>query len=81
MMSVWPTTILLRVTIFSSGDYVSKSCVKSATLQGESKTSTRRILPTGRRHLVYHGELVLEPINTKEQLADVFTKALDTKQF
>ena len=30
---------------------------------------------------MYDGELVLEPIDTKEQLADVFTKALDTKQF
>ena len=81
MMSVWPTTLLLRVTIFSSGDYVSKSSVKSATLQGESNTSTLRILPTWRRHLVYDGEMVLEPIDTKEKLADVFTKALDTKKF
>ena len=28
-----------------------------------------------------YGELVLEPIDTKEQLVDMFTKALDTKQF
>ena len=28
-----------------------------------------------------HGELVLEQIDTSQQLADIFTKALDTKQF
>ena len=33
------------------------------------------------RAWVYYDELVLEPIDTKEQLADVFTEALDTKQF
>ena len=33
------------------------------------------------RQWVDYGELVLEPIDTKEQLADVFTKALDTKKF
>ena len=30
---------------------------------------------------MYDGEMVLAPIDTKEKLADVFTKALDTKQF
>ena len=33
------------------------------------------------RQWVEHGELVLEPIPTKEQLADIFTKALDVTQF
>jgi hypothetical protein len=33
------------------------------------------------RQWVDYGELVLEPISTKEQLADIFTKALDIRQF
>ena len=33
------------------------------------------------RQWVDYGELVLEPVPTKEQLADIFTKALDTRQF
>ena len=33
------------------------------------------------RQWVEHGELQLESVDTKEQLADIFTKALDVKQF
>ena len=33
------------------------------------------------RQWVEHGELVLEHVDTKEQLADIFTKALDVNQF
>ena len=33
------------------------------------------------RQWVEHGELILESVDTKEQLADIFTKALDVKQF
>ena len=33
------------------------------------------------RQWVDYGELVLEPVPTKDQLADIFTKALDTRQF
>jgi enoyl reductase-like protein len=33
------------------------------------------------RRWVEHGELVLEQIDTSQQLADIFTKALDTRQF
>ena len=33
------------------------------------------------RQWVEHGELRLESVDTKEQLADIFTKALDVKQF
>jgi hypothetical protein len=33
------------------------------------------------RRWVEYGELVLEPVDTTEQLADIFTKALDTRQF
>ena len=33
------------------------------------------------RQWVERGELVLEPISTKDQLADIFTKALDINQF
>jgi hypothetical protein len=73
----------------TTGTYVSKSGVKSATLQGEESTSTAYIaklekqkasgVPTESKFP--YRELVLESIDTKEQLADVFTKALDTKQF
>ena len=33
------------------------------------------------RRWVEHGELVLEHVDTTEQLADIFTKGLDTRQF
>ena len=33
------------------------------------------------RRWVEHGELILEQVDTKQQLADIFTKALDTRQF
>jgi hypothetical protein len=33
------------------------------------------------RHQVQMGEIVLEGVESKEQLADIFTKALDTKTF
>ena len=33
------------------------------------------------RQWVEHGELVLEGIDTKEQLADILTKALEPQQF
>ena len=59
-----------------------QSCIAFTKNPGEhSRTKHIDVRSCFVRQWVEHGELKLEPIDTKDQLADVFTKALDTKQF
>ena len=59
-----------------------QSCIAFTKNPGDhSRTKHIDVRACFVRQWVDYGELVLESIDTKEQLADVFTKALDTKQF
>jgi len=59
-----------------------QSCIAFTKNPGEhSRTKHIDVRSCFVRQWVEHGELVLEGIDTKEQLADIFTKALDTKQY
>lgn len=59
-----------------------QACISFTKNPGEhSRTKHIDVRSCFVRQWVEHGELVLEPIDTKDQLADVFTKALDTSQF
>ena len=59
-----------------------QSCIAFTKNPGEhTRTKHIDVRSCFVRQWVDHGELKLESIDTKDQLADVFTKALDTKQF
>ena len=59
-----------------------QACISFTKNPGEhSRTKHIDVRSCFVRQWVEHGELTLEPIDTKDQLADVFTKALDTRQF
>jgi hypothetical protein len=59
-----------------------QSCIAFTKNPGEhSRTKHIDVRNCFVRQWVEHGELVLEGIDTKEQLADIFTKALETKQY
>jgi hypothetical protein len=58
------------------------ACIAFTKQPGEhSRTKHIDVRSCFVRQWIEHGELVLEQIDTTEQLADVFTKALDTRQF
>ena len=59
-----------------------QSCIAFTKNPGEhSRTKHIDVRNCFVRQWVEYGELVLEAIDTKEQLADIFTKALETKQY
>lgn len=59
-----------------------QSCIAFTKNPGDhSRTKHIDVRACFVRQWVDYGELVLEGVDTKEQLADVFTKALDTKQY
>ena len=59
-----------------------QSCIAFTKNPGEhSRTKHIDVRACFVRQWVEHGELVLEGVDTKEQLADIFTKALDTSQY
>ena len=59
-----------------------QACIAFTKQPGEhSRTKHIDVRSCFVRQWIERGDLVLEPISTQCQLADVFTKALDTKQF
>ena len=59
-----------------------RACISFTKQPGEhSRTKHIDVRSCFVRQWIDRGELVLEPIDTKDQLADIFTKALDTRQF
>ena len=83
--------IYLRILFEESGMKVllelvikedNQSCIAFTKNPGDhSRTKHIDVRACFVRQWVDYGELVLEGIDTKEQLADVFTKALVTKQY
>ena len=59
-----------------------QACIAFTKQPGEhSRTKHIDVRACFVRQWIERGDLVLEPISTQHQLADVFTKALDVKQF
>ena len=70
--------IYLRMLFEESGMKVEQPLVIK---EDNSRTKHIDVRSCFVRRWVEHGELVLEQVDTSEQLADIFTKALDTRQF